>query len=175
MRLSLAALLLAALPVLGLAATPSRHEVLQAISVLEKDVTAPGAVDAAKTIVTYAQESDDVMVDIGPDQIPWVSEKWGLGQDRELACQSMLFAAFVAGNVKSQLKGGRAENDSYSGWVFAISAYRRLSAGAPFHSPSIESLSRMEAEGTLLRHAREVQKREEEEEDRAEPDRRPFT
>jgi hypothetical protein len=54
----------------GLAATPSRHDVLVAISVLEKNVTGQDAVDAAKTIVVYAQDSDDVMVDIGPGPAP---------------------------------------------------------------------------------------------------------
>ncbi len=173
MRRAFAALLLLALPAGGLAAVPSRHEILQAISVLEKDVSGPDAVEAARTIVNYAQESDDVMVDIGPDQVPWVNEKWGLGQDKELACQSMLFAAFVAGNVRSQLRSARAENDSYSGWVFAISTYRKLRGGAAFRSPAIESLSKMEADGTLLQHAREVQRREDE--DSEEPERKPFT
>ena len=31
----------------------------------------------------YAQLSDDVMVDIGPGELPWVGENWGLDQDRE--------------------------------------------------------------------------------------------
>jgi hypothetical protein len=147
----------------GFAATPSRHEVLVAISVLERSVTGQDAIDAAKTIVVYAQDSEDVAVDIGPGQLPWVSEEWGLDKARELECQSMLLAAFVAGNVKSQIKNARTEDDTYSGWVFAIDAYNRLRAIGPFRSPSIEELSRMEADGTLLRHAREIQRQEDQE------------
>jgi hypothetical protein len=147
----------------GLAATPSRHEVLVAISVLEKNVTGQDAVAAAKTIVVYAQDSDDVIVDIGPGELPWVSEEWGLDKARELECQSMLLAAFVAGNVKSQIKNSRVEDDTYSGWVFAINAYNRLQAKGTFRSRSIEELSRMEADGTLLQHAKEVQSQDNQE------------
>ena len=157
----------------SLADTPSRHEVLVAISVLERDVTGQAAVDAAKTIVVYAQDSDDVVVDIGPGQLPWVREEWGLDKARELECQSMLLAAFVAGNIKSQIKNARAEDDTYSGWIFAIDAYNRLRSKGPFQSPSIEQLSRMEADGTLLQHAREVQSQENQEQPQ-EPHRTPL-
>jgi hypothetical protein len=141
---------------LGLAATPSRQDALQAISVLEKNLLSPQAAEAAKTVVVYAQLSDDVMVDIGPEQLPWISEDWGLEKDREMAIHSMLVAAFVAGNVKPQLKNEKAEDDTYSGWLFAIATYRRLQAKERFESPSIESLSRMQAQGKLQQHARDV-------------------
>jgi hypothetical protein len=157
----------------ALAAGPSKHDALLAISVLEKSLTGSQAVDAAKTIVTYAQVSDEVMVDIGPDEIPWVSEKWGLDKERELACQSMLLAAFVAGDIRSQIKNDRAEDDTYSGWVFAIDAYKRLRAKGAFRSPSIESLLKMEADGTLLQHAKEIQSKEDQE-GPEEPQHRPL-
>lgn len=146
----------------GAAAAPSKQEVLIAISVLEKNITAPEAADAAKTVVIYAQESDDVMVDIGPEQLPWVSEKWGLERAREQSNQSMLLAAFVAGNIRSQIKNDRAEDDTYSGWIFTIDAYKRLRAKGAFRSPAIESLQKMEEEGTLLQHAKDVQIKDEE-------------
>ena len=157
----------------ALAAMPSKPEVLQAISVLERNITSPEAIDAAKTVVDYAQESDDVMVDIGPEQVPWVGEKWGLDQEREMACQSMLFAAFVAGNVKSQIGSERAQNDTFSGWVFAIKAYERLRAKGSFQSPAIESLSKMQADGTLRQHAKDIELKEEQD-DKADSDRKPF-
>lgn len=138
---------------------------LVAISVLEKNVTGQEAVDAAKTIVVYAQDSDDVVVDIGPGQLPWVSEKWGLGKEQELEYQSILLAAFVAGNIKSQIKNARAEDDTYSGWVFAINAYNRLRAKGGFRSPSIDDLAKKESNGTLLEHAREIQKQDEQQQD----------
>ena len=161
----LAAAALAACAACGFASTPTRHDALVAIAVLEKSVSSPEAVDAARTIVTYAQASDDVMVDIGPDQIPWSEEKWGLGDGRELACQSMMLASFIAGNVRSQIKNNRAEDDTYSGWVFAINTYNRLRAKERFRSPSLESLSKMESDGTLLQHAREVEARSSQQEE----------
>ena len=159
---SLAAAAFLACGACGFGATPTKHEVLQAIAVMEKSVSSPAAADAAKLIVVYAQVSDDVMVDIGPDQLPWVNEDWGLEKDRAASLQSMLMAAFVAGNVKSQIKNDRAEDDTYSGWIFVIETYRRLRAKEPFRSPSIEALARMQAEGKLLQHARDVHMRSEE-------------
>jgi len=147
----------------GLGAIPTKHEVLKAISVMEKNVSGPEAAEAAKLIVVYAQLSDDVMVDIGPDQLPWVGEDWSLGRDRQAACQSMLMAAFVAGNVKSQIKNDKAEDDTYSGWIFVIETYNRLRSKDSFRSPSIENLAKMQAEGKLLQHARDVHNKAEEE------------
>jgi hypothetical protein len=173
LKRTLTALGFALLATTAFAALPSKHEVLRAISVLEKDVATPEASEAAKTIVTFAQDSQDVMVDIGPGQIPWATEKFGLDKDRELTCQSMLLAAFVAGNIRSQIKNDRAEDDTYSGWIFAIETYNRLRAKSAFHSPSIESLAKMQADGTLLDHAREVRLKDAQEEP-AEPEHKPF-
>ena len=61
---------------------------LKAISVIEKNLSSPEATEAAKTIVIYAQVSEDVLVDIGPEQLPWLDEDWGMAKDREQACKS---------------------------------------------------------------------------------------
>jgi hypothetical protein len=168
-RRALTAFLFAAFASGALAVTPSKHDVLLAINVLEKNITGPEARDAAKTVVVYAQESEDVMVDIGPDQLPWVAEKWGLDRAREQANQALLLAAFVAGNIKSQIKNDKAEDDTYSGWIFTIDAYKRLRAKSGFRSPSIESLQQMQEEGTLLQHARDVQFKDEDSEEQHPP------
>lgn len=139
-----------------LAATPSKQGALQAISVLEKNLLSPAAAEAAKTVVVYAQVSEDVMVDIGPSQLPWISEDWGLEKDRETELHSLLVAAFIAGDIKSQIKSEKAEDDTYSGWLFAIESYHRLRAKERFRSPSLEALAKMQAEGKLLEHAKEV-------------------
>jgi hypothetical protein len=170
-RILIAALAFVALAGAGRADTPSKHEVLKAISVMEKNVSSPEATDAAKTIVIYAQESDDVLVDIGPEQLPWLDEDWGMAKDREQACKSLLLAAFVAGDVRSQIKNDKAEDDTYSGWIFAIDSYNRLRAKEPFTSHSIDALSKMRADGTLLKHAREVRQKEDEQDQEAAPKR----
>ena len=163
MRQTLTAAVLLLCASCGLAATPTKHEVLRAISVMEKSVSSPEAAEAAKLIVVYAQVSDDVMVDIVPEQLPWINETWGLGREREAACQSMLTASFVAGNVKSQIKNDKVEDDTYSGWIFVIDTYHRLREKNSFRSPSIEALATMQAEGKLLQHARDVHMKSEEE------------
>jgi hypothetical protein len=168
----LAAALFAAGAAGALAAGPTKHEALEAIATLEKNVSGPEAAAAARTIVTYAQMSDDVLVDIGPEEVPWAEEQWGLSDERENACQSLLLASFVAGNVRSQIKNNRVADDTYSGWIFAISTYSRLSKREHFRSPSIESLSRMQSDGTLLRHAREVEDRASQ--DEGQPEKKPM-
>ncbi|HEY1791465.1 MAG TPA: hypothetical protein VGG34_00990 [Opitutaceae bacterium] len=145
----------------GLAA-PSRDDALQAISVLEKDILGPGADEAAKTIVVYAQVSDDVMVDVGPDELPWLSEDWGLDKDREAQLHSLLLAAFVAGDVKTQLRSAHALDDTYSGWLFAIDAYHRMRLKENFRSPSLDALSKLQDDGKLFKHAKEVEEQQEE-------------
>jgi hypothetical protein len=138
---------------LGRAAVPSKHEVLQAIAVMEKSISGPQAVEAAKTIVVYAQSSDDVLVNIGPDELPWLDEDW--------RCS---WPPLSRANVKSQIKNEKAEDDTYSGWLFAIDTYTRLRAKEGFTSPSMDSLAKMRADGTLLQHARDVRSKEEQEE-----------
>jgi hypothetical protein len=172
LRQTLAAVAFLMCAACGLAAMPSKEQALQAISVLEKNLLSPQAADAAKTVVVYAQLSDDVMVDIGPEQLPWISEEWGLDKDREASLHSLLVAAFVAGNVKPQIKNEKAEDDTYSGWLFAIETYRRLKSKDNFRSPSIEALSKLQAEGKLLDHAREVH--QDEEEQQADPAPKPL-
>jgi hypothetical protein len=172
MRTTLAALAFAACAGLGLAATPSKQQALDAISVLEKNLTGPQATQAAKTVVVYAQLSDDVMVDIGPEQLPWATEEWGLDKDRELSLHSLLVAAFVAGDVKTQLKNEKAEDDTYSGWLFALAAYHRLKASEDFRSPSLEALSKMQAEGKLRQHAKDVHA--EDQQDSADTEQKPL-
>jgi hypothetical protein len=153
----------------ALAATPSKQDALQAISVLEKGLLGPKATEAAKTVVVYAQLSDDVLVDIGPEQLPWASEDWGLDREREIQLHSLLVAAFVAGDVKPQLKNEKAEDDTYAGWVFALEAYRRLKARDDFRSPSLEALSKMQAEGKLMQHAKDIQSEEQQQDAQQKP------
>ncbi len=156
LRQTLAAAAFVMVAACALAAPPTRQDAMQAISVLEKNLLGPAAADAARTIVVYAQVSEDVMVDIGPAQLPWLSEDWGLEREREAALHSMLLAAFIAGDVKPQIRNEKAEDDTYSGWLFAIESYRRLRARERFRSPSLEALAKMQADGKLLDHAKEV-------------------
>ncbi len=158
----------------ALAAAPSKHDVLQAIAVMEKSVSGPAAIDAAKTIVVYAQVSDDVMVDIGPEQLPWLDEDWGLDKEKEQSCKSLLMAAFVAGDVKSQIKNDKVEDDTYSGWIFAIDVYYRLRTREGFRSPSLDALAKMRSDGTLLQHARDVRMKEQEQDPSSDEPRRPM-
>ena len=96
-----------------------------------------------------------------PSSSPGLASTGASIRRRSRPDHSLLLAAFVAGNVRAQLRAEKAEDDTYSGWIFAIDAYKRLRIQDPFRSPSIENLRKMEEAGTLQQHAKDVQFREE--------------
>jgi len=48
----------------------SRHEVLAAIAVLEKDVTSVDALKAATTVTRFGKESEAMLITVGPETLP---------------------------------------------------------------------------------------------------------
>jgi hypothetical protein len=147
-------LLLPAIALLALAGAPglraapvTRREVLAAVAVLEKDVTAPGAAAAAETVTRFGRESDDVLLIIGPETLPWVRNDVPAAEVRP---RSLLLAAYFAGDIKSQLLRGAARDDPYHGWLAAIRAYGQLRRAHPeLEIPEIDELIRQERAGTL--------------------------
>lgn len=143
----------------ALGAQPSREEVSRAIAQVETNVVSASAVDAANIILDFAEESEDVMISITTNTVPWLKEKWGLGAEMEQTIRSMLLAAYVAGNTKSQLAAGKPKDDPYAGWVFVCRAYAKFRTKISFASPSIDSLERRHKEGSLRRYAQDVLKK----------------
>jgi hypothetical protein len=138
---------------------PTKEEALAAISQLEHHLLSDSAVEAARTVVTFADKSDTVFVTIGEDTMPWSEEAWGLPNDVEAALHSLLVAAFVAGNIQTQLQSGKAVDDPYSGWLFTLKAYEELKTKVKLSSPSLDALMRMRERKTLKEHAQEILKK----------------
>jgi hypothetical protein len=133
-------------------------EVSSAIAQLEDHFVTGEAVDAAKVIVNFAEQSEDVQISISPKTVPWLKEKWGLEPQEEQSLHSMLLAAYLAGNIKSQLASGKPADDPYAGWVFVCRGYKQFRSKVTFSSSSIDSLERRRIEGTLRQYARDVLK-----------------
>lgn len=139
-------------------APPTRAEVSTAIAQMETNLVSGSSVDAAKVILKFAQQSEDVQISITPETVPWLQEKWGLEPDLEQSIRSMLLAAYLAGNVKSQIRAGKPADDPYAGWIFVCRGYAEFRSKASFSSPSIDSLEKRRTEGTLKQYARDVLK-----------------
>lgn len=156
--------LLALSAALGLRAAPvSRGEVLAAIAVLEKDVTSPDAPAAAEKVARYGRESDDVLLIIGPETLPWVRTD---APETEVRVRSILMAAYFAGDIKAQLRQGEARDDPYSGWLAAIRAYGQIRRKQPeITIPEIEDLIRKEHAGTLKADADAIRKEQQDEQE----------
>jgi len=154
---SIAAILFALSCAVG--APPTQEAVSSAIAQVETNFISGTSVDAAKVILQFAEESEQVQVSIRPETVPWLKEKWGLEPDREQSIRSMLLAAYLAGNIKSQLAAGRPADDPYAGWIFVCRGYAQFRSKVSFSSPSIDSLETRRTEGTLKQHARDVLKK----------------
>jgi len=158
MKLLLTALFLFTVAARGQAA-PTREEALSAIATIEKDILSADAIEAARTISQFTEESEEVILTLGRDTIPWVLEERAPDQIDD-TIYSMLLAAYFAGNAKAQLLAGKAADDPYRGWLAAIRAYRQFQTKRSIVIPSLEKFSEMEANGSLEAHARDVKSQE---------------
>jgi hypothetical protein len=140
----------------------SRREVLAAIAVLDKDVTSADALKAAVTVTRFGKESETVLINVGPETLPWVQTDT---PEPEATIRAMLMAAYFAGDIKSQLEKRRAEDDPYRGWLAVIKAYRQIRQKQPeVVIPEVEELTKKEQAGTLEQEAAELRQQQEREE-----------
>lgn len=108
-----------------------------------------GAADrgATATIMAFTRASPAVTVMISERSVPWLRDQQS---DRRPA---LLLAAYVTGNVESQLDRRAKEDDAYAGVLQAIATYRQLQENDPeFRIEEIERLIQLEGEGRLKAH-----------------------
>ncbi len=158
LRASVLALVLAA--PLSAAATVSRSQVLDAIKVF--DGNASGSLVAGSTpaqddavakasnvILKFSLESDDVVVDLGLDSVPWCDVKKGLSTLSNSGARGLLLAAYLSGSVHAQLTAGKQDPNPYAGWVSMLKVYRALKMREGVKIPEVEGLLARQADGTL--------------------------
>ncbi|HTZ21093.1 MAG TPA: hypothetical protein VMC06_09445 [Opitutaceae bacterium] len=135
----------------------SKSEAREAIAVLEKSVLSADAAEAAATITRFADESEDVLIVVGPETMPWVQES--AGPDAKV--RELLTAAYIAGNVKAQLAKRQPNDDPYNGWLFVLKAYREIRGKkSRITIPEVEELLAKEKDGTLKKEADALRKKE---------------
>jgi len=134
---------------------PSRREVLAAIETLRTRFLSPDALRAAEIVNRFVELSEDCLVVLDPEAIPWAEGAPNADpDDPQVMLRSLLLAAYFAGNTKAQLDSGKVEDMPYPGWLFVIRAYRTIQEKTDFSIPSIDELVEMEEKGTLERYER---------------------
>jgi hypothetical protein len=143
----------------------TRAQVLDAIRAF--DANASGAPDptraqhdagdivarASNTILRYALDSTDVIVDLGADSVPWLDVKKGISDLPHSGERGLLFAAYVASSVKAQLQAGKPDPNPYEGWVGMLRVYRALRAREGVRIPEAEQLLSRQLAGSLGAYA----------------------
>lgn len=154
------------------ASTPvSRDQVLEAIRLFEANASGDLAGSGresdknrevardSNTILRYSLESDDVLVDLGPDAVPWCDVKKGLSEFANSSERGLLLAAYLSGCVKAQLEAGRQDPSPYPGWVAMLKIYRSVRIREGVSIPEADVLLARQNAGTLESFAAEASRR----------------
>jgi hypothetical protein len=156
----LALLLASALP-LAAAESVTRSQVLESIRVFEANASGDMAgakpetlkndavARAANTILKYSLESDDVVVDLGPDAVPWCDVKKGIAELSNSGERGLLLAAYLAGCVKAQLSSGKQDPNPLAGWTAMLKIYRAIKIREGVSIPEAEQLLARQNDGSL--------------------------
>jgi hypothetical protein len=159
-----AAALLTAAPALA-SETVTRAQVTEAIRRFDADailsLTAPKSTEQASAavakastlILRYAIDSDDVVVDLGAESVPWCDVKKGLSERSNAGQRGLLLAAYVSGSVKAQLQSGKQDPNPFAGWVAMLRVYRAMKVREGIDIPEIEGLLARQANGSLEAYA----------------------
>jgi len=151
--------------------TTSKAEVLAAIRTFEANTSAnltaskPDAqIDSAlaastATITRFALESDDVVVDLGADAVPWCDMRKGVAGVTSSEGRGLLLAAYLSGTVKAQLFSGKQDSNPYPGWVAMLRVYRVAKMREGIAIPEVEALLARQMDGTLEAYALDAEHR----------------
>jgi hypothetical protein len=149
----------------------STSDVLGAIRTFEANVSAnltaskPDAqIDdamaaASATITRFAIESDAVVVDLGPNAVPWCDLRKGMTGASVSGERGLLLAAYLSGGVKAQLLAGKQDPNPYAGWVSMLRVYRIAKMRDGVAIPEIESLLSKQMDGSLEAYAADAEHR----------------
>lgn len=98
-------------------------------------------------IAVFANQSKDIEVDISTKVCFWTLS------DMDGKAKEILLAAFLAGNVRSQLDTATKQDDSYSGMVQVLRVYRALKQRDPkYKDAGLDKFAGLQAKGELNQH-----------------------
>jgi hypothetical protein len=104
---------------------------------------------ASNTILRYSLESDDVVVDLGADSVPWFDAKRELSDLPHSGERGILLVAYLSGSVRAQLQARKLDPNPYPGWVAMLRMYHALKIREGVTIPEVEVLAAHQVDGTL--------------------------
>jgi len=126
----------------------TKDVVLRAITEFRQDPTSDSGHAARSVVVNYSHDSPDVMIKFTPKNYP-ISEIKPASEDEK----GTLLAAFIVGNLDSQLSHGTKGEDGYAGDLQLIKTYRQLQQkNHALKIAAIEKMAAMEERGELKRY-----------------------
>ncbi len=164
---SCAAALLLAAPLCA-SETVTREQALDAVRVFDANAlgnltgtatpqqASDAVAKASNTLLRFALDSDDVVVDLGMDSVPWCDVKRGIADMTHSGERGLLLAAYLSGSVKSQLQSGRRDPNPYAGWTAMLRVYRAMKVREDVAVPEAEVLLAKQRDGTLEAFAAEA-------------------
>jgi hypothetical protein len=120
--------------------------VRKSIAVFRQDPTSDLGLAARYVVVNFSNDSPDIRILINDKNYP-IAELDAASKEERLT----LLAAFIVGNVDSQLSRGlKGQDDAYAGDLQLIQTYRQLQKKNPkLKIPAIEKMAEMERRGEL--------------------------
>lgn len=125
----------------------SEARVLKHIETLLRNPSSQAARDAGAAVIEFAGKSPNYHVELEVGYMPWV-------KDRDLPAGSqMLLAAFIAGNVREQIRRKTSQPEPYAGVLAALEVYEKLQRADPsFRIAKADKFLAMERQGALRAH-----------------------
>ncbi len=117
----------------------------RAITIFRQDPFSPRGRAAGDGVRAFAEKSDDVILEVNKKRAPFLSNLKLAEGDRVL-----LLAAFIVGNVDSQLLRNEKKDDPYAGELEVINVYKQMKKRNPaIDLPEVQNFMDLEKRGEL--------------------------
>lgn len=133
----------------------SEKEFQRAALALLDDPSQAAAKDQAKKIILFTMETPQAAVVFGSEELIWFgTDSLGKNDQRDM----LMAAAYMAGNVQSQLNSGVVRNDRYAGLLSMFKVYRSLQAkDKAFKIAAVDEVVKLHADDKLLKHVLDLE------------------
>jgi hypothetical protein len=130
----------------------SEKQFRRARALLLEDPLADESRELARAILIFTMETPAAAVVLGQEELQWTikDEKRGL----------LLLAAYLAGNVESQLNSGVKRNDRYAGLLALFRVYRALQEkDKEFKIAAVDELLKLHRQDELVKHLQQLEEK----------------
>jgi hypothetical protein len=130
----------------------SEKQFRRAAARLLEDPLSDESRELAKAVLVFTMETPDAAVFLGQEELQWTGKE----DKRSL----LLLAAYLAGNVESQLNSGVKRNDRYAGLLALFRVYRALQAkDKEFKIAAVDELLKLHRQDQLVKHLLQLEQK----------------